>query len=49
MTKSIYFAVLLALFAAICYVTPQAIEKSFANTDNLVRIHKSEYTNQKTK
>ena len=45
MINSIYFAVLLALFGIVCYMIPQAFDKSYANMDNNVSIHKIEYTN----
>ena len=45
MTNSIYFAVLLVLFGIICYMIPQAFDKSYANMDNNVSIHKIEYIN----
>lgn len=46
MINSIYFAVLLALFGIVCYMIPQAFDKSYANQDSLVSIHKIEYTKQ---
>ena len=46
MINSIYFAVLLVLFGIVCYMIPQAFDKSFANGDNLVSIHKIEYTKE---
>ena len=45
MINSIYFAVLLALFGIVCYMIPQAFDKSYANMDNNISIHKIEYTN----
>ena len=44
MVNSIYFAVLLALFGIVCYMIPQAFDKSLASMDNSVSIHKIEYT-----
>lgn len=49
MVNSIYFAVLLALFGVVCYMIPQAFDASLANNDNLVSIHKIEYTNNEVK
>ena len=46
MTNSIYFAVLLALFGIVCYMIPQAFDKSLANMDNNISIHKIEYTSK---
>lgn len=46
MTNSIYFAVLLVLFGIVCYMIPQAFDKSFVNDDNQISIHKIEYINQ---
>ena len=49
MTNSIYFAVLLVLFGIVCYMIPQAFDKSYSNIDNNVSIHKIEYTNNEGK
>lgn len=49
MINSIYFALLLALFGIVCYMIPQAFDKSLANMDNNVSIHKIEYTNNEVK
>ena len=48
MVNSIYFALLLALFGIVCYMIPQAFDKSFANNDNGVSIHKIEYINMES-
>ena len=39
-----YFVVLFIMFGIVCYQIPQAIDKSYSNADNLVSIHKIEYT-----
>lgn len=44
MINSIYFAVLLALFGIVCYMIPQAIDKSLANTDSTILQHKLSIT-----
>ena len=49
MVNSIYFALLLALFGIVCYMIPQAFDKSYANMDNNVSIHKIEYINNEVK
>lgn len=48
MINSIYFALLLALFGIVCYMIPQAFDKSYANNDSLVSIHKIEYINMES-
>ena len=44
MLKSIYFVTLLALLASVCYTMPKAFDKAMNNQDNMIRIHKAEYT-----
>lgn len=36
-----YFVVLFVLFGIVCYQVPQAIDRSYANADNLVNNHKA--------
>ena len=44
MANSIHFAILLVLFGTVCYMIPRAFDKTFANIDNTISVHKIEYT-----
>ena len=44
MSNSILIVIVIALLGVICYTVPQAIDKSFANTDNMIMQHKLSLT-----
>ena len=49
MANSIHFAILLVLFGTMCYMIPQAIDKTFDNIDNTVSVHKIDTLINQTK